>query len=238
MQVATDTVQPPRPFFLRTAALAPRQPVPPDNEIQRARRQEREHLARELHDVLSGELVAARLQLASLRSRLGDQGAEVETRLQDLDRSLLAALAVKRQIIDGLAPQALQRHGLASSLQSLVRGFAEHSHIRMHDDLDTVTADADVQLAVYRLVQESLTNIAKYAGATEGDVVLRDRGAELSVFVRDNGLGFDPQRPGALGHGLAGMRHRIEGARGHLTVESAPGQGTRIAATLPKRAAP
>lgn len=245
MQTTTDTLRPSRHYFLRTGALPRPQPGPVAAEVQRARLQEREHLARELHDVLNGEIVGARLQLACLRARLGAQPEDVARRLEDLDRRLLAALALKRRILDGLEPEGLRGLGLATSLRAMAREFAEGSGVRVTLDLDETAADGDTQLVIYRLVQEALSNMAKYAGASEAAIVLRDRDRDrdrdcncdcgVSVEVRDDGRGFDPARLSLSGRGLKGMRQRIEAAGGRLAVDSAPGRGTRIAATLPGR---
>lgn len=234
MQNAIHPADPTRLYFLRTGIPPTRASTQLAAEVQRAREQEREHLARELHDVLGGELTAARLQVASLKSRLAGQSADIDQRLEQLDATLHTALALKRRILDGLEPVSLHVLGLTASLEAMAREFAESSGVHLATDLDEVTADAATELAIYRLVQESLTNMAKYAAAGEADIVLRDRGGKLEIFVRDNGCGFGPAHGGSPGHGLRGMRHRIESAGGHLTVESEPGKGTRIAATLPK----
>lgn len=227
---------------------APRRPrvIPPDgipdsggthpwlaSIIQQTREQEREHLSRELHDVLGCELMAARLQVASLNARLAGRCDDIDRRLADLASTLAAAQNLKRRIIDGLEPPMLQQVGLAASLRVMVSDVERRSGVRFVLDLDDVADTRPVQLALFRLVQEALTNTVKYASATEGEVVLRNREREITVFVRDNGKGFDPARDGH-GHGLRGMRQRIEDAGGHLTVESSPGTGTRIAATLPR----
>ena len=202
--------------------------------IQLAREEEREHLARELHDVLGGELTAARLQLACLRSRLAGHSDDVDQRLDQLDATLGAAAALKRRIIDGLEPPSLAGLDLAGALAAMAHEFVDGSGIRLTTDLDAVATDKATSLAIYRLVQESLTNMAKHAAASEVAVVLRDRAHDVTVVVRDNGCGFDAAPDGQRGHGLDGMRHRIESVGGRLSVASAPGQGTRIAAIVPK----
>lgn len=238
MQTTTYPIQPTEParrFFLRAGIPPTRASTELAAEVQRAREQERAHLARELHDVLGGELTAARLQLACLRSRLAGHSADIDQGLDQLNARIGAAMALKRRIIDGLEPASLRRLGLAPALEAMAREFVGGCGIRLATDLDAVAADPASELAIFRLVQESLTNMVKYAGATEADIVLRDRGCDVAVFVRDNGRGFDAAEAGAQGHGLRGMRQRIEAAGGHLTVESEPGKGTRIAATLPRR---
>lgn len=207
-------------------------------QLQRAREQERAHLAREFHDVLGGLLTAARLDVAGLKSRLAGQSEDIGRRLEHLNGTLRAAFALKRRIIDGLAPDSLDSVGLAASLETMAREFVETSGIRLNTCLDNFAADEATQLTIYRLVQESLTNIAKYAAADAAEILLRDHGDTITVAVHDNGRGFDAAQTRAHGHGLDGMRHRVESAGGQLTVQSAPGRGTRICAIMPKLAHP
>lgn len=233
MHTASPSVHPADRFFVRTAIPPTRESARLAEAVQRAREDERRHLARELHDVLGGELTAARLQLASLKSRLASHSDEIAQRLDDLDLRLRSGLALQRRIINGLEPATLREQGLANAVRAMASEFSGRSDISLKIELDEVAPSEAAQLAIYRLVQESLTNIGKYAAATEAEIVLRNRGGEVAVFVRDNGCGFDASCCGSRGHGLAGMRHRIESVGGHLSVDSAPGRGTRIAATLP-----
>jgi signal transduction histidine kinase len=106
-------------------------------------------------------------------------------------------------------------------------------------ELQPVQLSERAQITVYRLVQESLTNIAKYAKATEVTVRLVLQGdAQVRVSVRDNGVGFDPKVTQPRAHGLLGMRYRIEAEGGAMTVESGSRSGTTIQATLPAATAP
>jgi signal transduction histidine kinase len=91
---------------------------------------------------------------------------------------------------------------------------------------------------VYRIVQESLTNVGKYAEAAQVGIGVRDYSNHIEVEIRDDGKGFDVRTAKPSTHGLAGMRHRVEAAGGRLTVSSQPGQGTRILASLPKATLP
>jgi len=97
--------------------------------------------------------------------------------------------------------------------------------------------DESRQLTVYRLVQESLTNVGKYAEARQVEISMHNYGGYVEVEIRDDGKGFDVSRTRGSTHGLAGMRHRVEAAGGRLTVSSMPDKGTRIAAVLPNMAA-
>ena len=108
----------------------------------------------------------------------------------------------------------------------------------MTSSLEHAELDEQRQLTIYRLVQESLTNVGKYSGAKQVDISLRNYSNHVEVEIRDSGKGFDVSQVRPSTHGLAGMRHRVEAAGGRLTVSSRPGSGTRIAAVMPKTSVP
>ncbi len=211
----------------RTASLAELA-----THLQTVRETERAFLARELHDELGSLLTGAKLDVARLKLRVANL-PEATERLAHLGVLLNSGIALKRRIVEDLRPSSLSNLGLPASLEILAGEFAERSGMKIRSDLDPVTLNADGQLTIYRMVQEGLTNIAKYAQATEATIVLKDLGSHVSVELVDNGNGFDTQTVRPAAHGLAGMRHRVEAAEGKLTVRSAPGQGTRLSATLP-----
>ncbi|HEX2548024.1 MAG TPA: CHASE3 domain-containing protein [Ramlibacter sp.] len=216
----------------RTASLAQLA-----THLQQVREEERGHLARELHDELGALLTAAKLDVARLKSRLGPQPTEVTQRLQHLTETLNSGIALKRRIIEDLRPSSLANLGLTASLEILAREFSERSGIEVAASLEQVELDESAQLTVYRIVQESLTNVGKYADARQVDISVRSYSNHVEVEIRDDGKGFDVRAAKPSTHGLAGMRHRVEAAGGRLVVQSQPGQGTRITATLPKLAA-
>ncbi|MDZ4326625.1 MAG: sensor histidine kinase [Pseudomonas sp.] len=211
----------------RTASLAELA-----THLQDVRETERGYLARELHDELGSLLTAAKLDVARLKSRLADAPDAIQ-RLQHLTELLNSGIALKRRIIEDLRPSSLSNLGLVASLEILGREFGERSGLAIEMALEPVTMDESRQLTIYRMVQESLTNIGKYAEASEATIVLKNYANHVIVEVADNGKGFDAQRMRPSTHGLAGMRHRVEAARGKLTVTSAPGKGTRLTAMLP-----
>ena len=211
----------------RTASLAELA-----THLQEVRENERGHLARELHDELGSLLTAAKLDVARLKSRLAD-APDATQRLQHLTELLNSGIALKRRIIEDLRPSSLANLGLVASLEILGREFADRSGMQVELALEPVVLDEARQLTVYRMVQESLTNIGKYADATEATIVMKDYGTHVTVEVVDDGKGFDVQRLRPATHGLAGMRHRVEAAQGKLTVSSSPGKGTRVSIMLP-----
>ena len=202
--------------------------------LQNVREDERGHLARELHDELGALLTAAKLDVARLRSRLAGNLPEAAERLAHLTSTLNSGIALKRRIVEDLRPSSLSHLGLVASLEILAREFEERSGLSITTDLESVELGGSAQLTVYRLVQESLTNIAKYAAASQAEISLHNFDRYISVEVKDNGKGFRVESVGPTSHGLAGMRHRVEAAGGRLTVTSTEGSGTRISAVLPK----
>jgi signal transduction histidine kinase len=202
--------------------------------LQQVREEERGHLARELHDELGALLTAAKLDVARLKSRLSGQPPEIGQRLQHLTDSLNSGIALKRRIIEDLRPSSLSNLGLTASLEILAREFSERSGVEITTGLEQVELDESRQLTIYRLVQESLTNVGKYAEAKQVEISVRNYENHVEVDIRDDGKGFDVTGIRPSTHGLAGMRHRVEAAGGRLTVSSTPGRGTRISAVLPK----
>ena len=202
--------------------------------LQTVREDERNRLARELHDELGALLTAAKLDLARLKSRLGAATPEVAERLAHLNEALNNGIALKRRIVDDLWPSALSNLGLVATLEILLQEFHERTGIAIHTVLESVSLTPSGQLTVYRLLQEALTNTLKYARASEVRVELHSLGAWARVSVRDNGVGFDTETPRASTHGLLGMRYRIEAEGGRMQLTSSPGQGTLIEASLPE----
>jgi signal transduction histidine kinase len=202
--------------------------------LQNVREDERGHLARELHDELGALLTAAKLDVARLKSRLAGNLPEAAERLAHLTNTLNSGIALKRRIVEDLRPSSLSHLGLVASLEILAREFEERSGLSITTDLETVELGGSAQLTVYRLVQESLTNIGKYAEARQAEISLHNFDGYITVEVKDDGKGFKVGSVGAGSHGLAGMRHRVEAAGGRLTVTSTEGEGTLISAVLPK----
>ena len=213
----------------RTASLAELA-----THLQNVREDERGHLARELHDELGALLTAAKLDVARLKSRMGDNLPDALDRLEHLTSTLNTGIALKRRIVEDLRPSSLSHLGLVASLEILAREFKDRSNLSVATDLENVELGGSAQLTVYRLVQESLTNIAKYADASEVKISLRGSEYAITVGVKDNGKGFDPEDIGPGSHGLAGMRHRVEAAGGKLTVTSIQNNSTHVEAVLPK----
>ena len=204
------------------------------SHLQQVREDERGFLARELHDELGALLTSAKLDVARLKSKIDHQAPDIAERLKHLNETLNSGIALKRRIIEDLRPSSLSNLGLTAALEILTREHAEGAGIEVETNLEAVELTEATQLTVYRLVQEALTNISKYAKAKKVLVTVHGYPTHVAVQVRDDGAGFDPAGVGPTSHGLAGMRHRVEAAGGRLTITSSPDSGTLISAVLPK----
>ena len=204
------------------------------SHLQQVREDERGFLARELHDELGALLTSAKLDVARLKSKIDHQAPDIAERLKHLNETLNSGIALKRRIIEDLRPSSLSNLGLTAALEILTREHAEGTGIEVETNLEAVELTEATQLTVYRLVQEALTNISKYAKAKKVLVTVHGYPTHVAVQVRDDGAGFDPAGVGPTSHGLAGMRHRVEAAGGRLTITSSADSGTLISAVLPK----
>jgi signal transduction histidine kinase len=204
--------------------------------LQTAREDERGRLARDLHDELGALLTSAKLDAARIKTRLAGTAPEALERLGHLIETLDSGIAMKRRIIEDLRPSALDNLGLVVALEILAREFAEQSGIKVHQALEPVELENDAELVVFRVVQEAVTNIAKYAKATQVWVSLAMQAGQVHVSVRDDGVGFDSTVRSSSAHGLVGMRFRVQAEGGILTLQSAPGRGTLIRVSLPAAA--
>ena len=204
--------------------------------LQSVREDERAHLARELHDELGGLLTASKLDIARARMKTADP-PELLVRLDRVNDHLNKCIALKRRIIEDLRPSALANLGLTVALQNLCDDMSVSLAIPVKLVAAQFHLPPEAELAVYRFVQEALTNIGKYAAAKQVEVTLKEVDGGATVEVVDDGVGFDPQASRADHHGLAGMQFRAESLGGTMNVSSAPGRGTRVHINFPQSAA-
>jgi signal transduction histidine kinase len=201
-----------------------------------AREDERHRLARNLHDDLGSLLTAAKLDAARIRSRLGPDAPEAQARLADLVDKLNSSIALGRSIIEDLRPSTLDHLGLAPTLELLAADFSQRAAIPVHTRFEPVRLRPGLELVVFRVVQEALTNLSKYAQASQVWITVLPEGTppqRVKVSVRDDGAGFDANLPSRSAFGLLGMRFRVEAEGGSLRVHSQPGQGTHVEVSLP-----
>jgi signal transduction histidine kinase len=203
--------------------------------LETAREDERARLARDLHDELGALLTAAKLDVARLRPGLQQSAPALLPRVEHLVQTLNSGIALKRRIIEDLRPSSLDNLGLLPALEILCSEFADRLQVRMTTRFAPVAMSPAADLTAFRLVQESLSNIAKHAqaGQVTVDVGVGVEGGMAVIRVVDDGIGFDPARLALGSHGLVGMRYRVQAEGGQLHIHTAPGAGTRVQALLP-----
>lgn len=203
-----------------------------------AREEEQRRIARELHDEVGQALSAVKVELAVAERRI-ERISGARALLAEAQSSADSAIHSVRDLSHLLHPSVLDDLGLVAALDSLVTDFRRRHHIGvefLHEGHDH-RLQAETERAAYRIAQEALTNIARHAEATTGDVRLTTEPASLTLTIDDNGVGFDVadvERPGKRrGLGLLSIRERVAGLGGTVRIESAPGSGSRIEVTLP-----
>jgi two-component system, NarL family, sensor histidine kinase UhpB len=201
--------------------------------VLRAQEEERKRLARDLHDEVNQALTAILLRLEALAqdSSSPQQGAEVA----ELKRLVNQAMDELLQLARQLRPTALDDHGLVPALESQVRRFGEQTGIRalLQTRGEPDILGDDQQLVVYRVAQEALSNVAQHARASQVHVDLSAVNGGVDLCVRDDGGGFDAERPDGGGLGLNGMAERARLVGGDLSIYSSPGQGTTVTLHVP-----
>ncbi|HRQ56739.1 MAG TPA: PAS domain-containing sensor histidine kinase [Azoarcus taiwanensis] len=203
--------------------------------MNRLREEERAHIAREIHDDLGASLTAMQLELNWLRKRLaGDDKARgrIDAAL-DIGRD---AMSATRRILNDLRPGVLDHLGLWAALEALLTETQARSDLRCTfacpEEVERCRLGRDAEIAIYRIVQEVLTNVKRHAGARRVSIVSRALERDLVVEIEDDGCGMQvPRTPTSFG--LLGMHERAHAIGGELTLESTPGQGTAVRLRLP-----
>ena len=205
--------------------------------LQNYREEERARIARELHDELGQLLTGIRMEVSWLGGRLQPEQGVLQDKVASVKGQIDQTIATVRRISSELRPLALDDLGFAAAASWYVDQFAARTGLAVDlslPDIDPERGDA-VATALFRVLQESLTNVARHARATRADVCLRLENGAWVLQVRDDGSGFVPE-PGKGGNiGLVGMRERAQNLGGRFSVTSASGQGTLIEIVIPAK---
>jgi signal transduction histidine kinase len=204
------------------------------NHLQALSEREKSELARKLHDELGGLLTAAKMDLSWLQSRL--EGAAIQERLAQLGSVLDEAMDLKRSVVEALRPSLLDHFGLPTALRAYVESTCAKaglaSQIVIEHECESMSKDTTI--ALFRVVQEGLSNIIRHAQAKTVKLELIGDDGHCIVTLTDDGHGFDARSPQfRWSHGLMGMRQRAEALGGRLEVESRVGGGTRVRVEIP-----
>jgi NarL family two-component system sensor histidine kinase LiaS len=194
----------------------------------------RNRFARDLHDSVKQQVFATSFQVAAARALIESDAQAAESHLAQADELVRQAQKELNVLIGEMRPAALEGKGLAGALRDYVRGWSQSAeiaaevHVRGEREVPL-----QVEQALFRVVQEALANVARHSGAKRAEVDLIYAAATLTLRVSDDGRGFDPADDRDQGFGLQSMRERMEGLGGRVSIESAPGEGTRVTCVCP-----
>jgi signal transduction histidine kinase len=202
--------------------------------------EERRRVAYEVHDGLAQVAVAAHQNLQAFARRHAPESEKGRRELDLILKQVRATVSDARRVIANLRPTALDDLGLAAALSLEVDRLVEEGYrVNFEEYLGTERLPAEMEIALFRVAQEGLTNVRKHSGTQLVSIELRRLDGEVRLEIRDFGRGFDPTAPEILGGGpgervgLAGLRERVGMLGGELEIEGRPGAGTSIVATIP-----
>jgi signal transduction histidine kinase len=205
--------------------------------LEAAKEEERERIARDIHDDLGSILVRLKIEAALLAGKLPAQPPALRDKALSIESLLDQAMGTASRVARELRPGILKEFGLPAAIESLAEDFSQTCNItcRVHceDDLD---ADADTSLALFRIVQETLTNVAKHAHASLVVVRLKREKGSIALELRDNGRGIseaDMAKPKSFG--LRGIRERVHSLSGEFTIAAGEHGGTHIRLRVPEK---
>lgn len=206
--------------------------------LQDVQESERHRLARELHDELGGTLSAIKLDVNMAAGQPAVQADEkTHSRLSRAAKALDEAIKVKRRIIEDLRPTLIDNLGYAAAFRWHCGQFTDRTGCQCNLSLPEreIRLGEVHSIALFRVMQEALTNVAKYAKATQVDITMRRIEAGVEMVIADNGIGIEEGRQHhATSHGLIGMRERMTALEGSFEIDSGPGRGTRLIFRLPR----
>jgi signal transduction histidine kinase len=204
--------------------------------LESVREEERTRVAREVHDELGQILTALKLNVGWLSAKLEEQGHPLAEKATALAGIADEAIASARTVAASLRPKMLDDLGLAAAIEWQAGEFEKRTGISctVHLDHEEPALDGNRASAVFRILQESLTNVARHAAATEVNIALKLRRNMLLLRVQDNGQGFDPaETRKRKSFGLLGMTERALMLKGKAKVRTAPGKGTEVSVLVP-----
>lgn len=207
--------------------------------LQSVTEQEKAELARNLHDELGGLLTAAKMDLSWLQGRASAAEPEVSAKLEALDSGIDEAMNIKRRVVENLRPALLDHFGLPTALQSHFMETCEHAGLRCRTRVAELFQKLPQELAIalFRVGQESLTNIIRHAHASNVELIFEVDDANYRMSITDDGVGIPSGKlSGIMSHGLVGMRHRIGSLNGQFLISANTPTGTRIDVVVPRSA--
>ena len=210
------------------------------SHIQDAREQERLHIARDIHDDMGGTLTAIKIDIAWLSERLADQNPELLAKAQGIEALVDRCMKSANNILRTLRPSVLDSFGIIAAIEMEAEEFEKRTGIScpINQVDEGVEISPDASIALFRIFQETLTNIMKHAKASEVTVDIANREDGVDLVIADNGIGLqevDRQKPRSFG--LRGIQERVAHFNGKVLINSKPGKGTTVAVHIPHTSA-
>ena len=203
--------------------------------LQNVREDERTRIAREIHDELGQRLTVLKMNVGLLRSKLTTEDGAMSEKLQELTTLIDSTVSAVRRISAELRPSLLDDMGLVAAMSWHLKEFQKHTGINTRfQEPDELELSDMVKTGLFRILQESLTNVARYSHASNVNVSLRSEDGWLLLTIADDGVGFEPDRVMQKGTlGILGMKERAAMIGGLFNIDSAPGKGTEVRVHLP-----
>ena len=204
--------------------------------LQRVREEERASIAREIHDELGQACTAIKMDLALIGRKITRRQAQLRAKIESSMRLVDDMIVTLRRIASDLRPRTLDDLGLTAALEWQGQEFERRTgiHCRVALPREPLNLDSERSITIFRIFQESLTNVARHAQATSVEARLEVEGDELIFSVHDNGKGFDPQEAKARKSlGLVGMQERAHLLNGEVSIAGIPGSGTTLMLRFP-----
>lgn len=196
--------------------------------------QERNRIAREIHDSLGHALTALNVQLQTGVKLLGRDPAKAQPFLEQAHQLGSTAMKEVRQSVSALRDDAQPEQPLEEAIASLVDNFRQGTGIATSANVSiSVPVPPNIVRIIYRIVQEALTNICKHAQASNVEIQVSTTANCVNLVIKDNGRGFNPEQPNGSGFGLQSMQQRVAAVDGNFQLNTEPGMGCRIAIELP-----
>ena len=195
--------------------------------------EERNRLARDLHDSVKQQAFAAAAQISAARKMLEQNPIGAQTHVEEAEQLIFNLRQELTSLILELRPAALEDNGLSPAVRTYAADWSRQNGIKLAVLIKHEQAlPLQIEQGVFRLVQEALSNIARHSQASSAEIEIAFSKQELSCSIHDNGIGFDVENSGP-GFGLKSMGERLQGFGGHMIVESIPGRGTMISFVVP-----
>jgi two-component system sensor histidine kinase UhpB len=209
--------------------------------LQTAREEEREAIAREIHDDFGQVLTSLKMNLTFHKKNFSKPNAilKKEDFLSDLDsmtETIDSTIKKLRKLITELRPEVLDKLGLIAALEWQTNEFIDNKKIKcsFHTQFEEIHLNKNAEISMFRILQESFTNIAKHAQATEVTVDIKKENGNYSLEIHDNGIGFNPNQPQSSKFGIIGMKERAKLIGGEVSISSQAGKGTIIKLIVPE----